>query len=283
MISQTLVGVAGAGVTGAGIAQMFAEQGLTVLLWDIDSGLLEAGILSIGRRLQASADKGKIPETAVASVLGRIRGVSRLAELAPAGLVIEAIVENADTKKALFAELEPHLDEAAILATNTSSLSVAELAESLCSPDRFLGLHFFNPPTKLELVELVALPETAAHTISTTTELLTACGKTLVRVKDSPGFIVNRLLLLLINEAGRMLDEGVASAEDIDTAMRLGALHPAGPLTVADLIGLDVCDHILTGLHGKLTGSSYQSTPGIADRVAEGKLGRKTGQGFFEY
>ena len=215
--------------------------------------------------------------------MARVAPVAGMAELAPAGLVIEAVVEDPGVKRDVLRALGPIVAETAVIGTNTSSLSVTDLSQAVGRPERFLGVHFFNPPTRLALVDLVPTARTAPETLARVRELLASCEKTPVVVKDRPGFIVNRLLLLLINEAARMVDEGVASAEDIDTAMQLGALHPAGPLTVADLIGLDTCQKILTVLHEKLEGSSYAPAGSIRDRVTSGKLGRKTGEGFYPH
>ena len=274
------IGVVGAGVMGGGIAQFFAERGHRVLLWDADANALWCGIGKIYDRLKKSAEKGALTEERVSEIMPRLGGVEDLAAFRDADLIIEAIVEDAAVKKDLLARLGETVAEGAIIGTNTSSLSVSELAAACPHPGRFLGIHFFNPPTKLELVEVVPAPQTDPQIVETVKAFLRENGKAPVTVQDSPGFIVNRLLLLLINEAARMVDEGVATVEDIDTAMRLGALHPAGPLAVADLIGLDTCEHILDVLHEKLGESSYQPAAGISKRVKEGKLGRKTGEGF---
>jgi 3-hydroxybutyryl-CoA dehydrogenase len=276
-----IIGVIGAGIMGGGIAQMFAEQDRKVLLWDADPDRLDAGLAKIRARLRSSVEKGKKPPEIMEQVLGRITPATGLADFSGSDLIVEAVTESMEVKLGVLSALSAVIRERAILATNTSSLSVTELAAAIGQPRRFLGTHFFNPPTKLELVELVPAPATAEEVIETTRGLLEACGKTPVVVKDTPGFIVNRLLQLMINEAARMLDEGVATAEDIDTAMRLGALHPIGPLGLADLIGLDTCQSILSILHEKLDSSSYAPARSLLQRVAVGNLGRKTGQGFF--
>ncbi|MHB9107832.1 MAG: 3-hydroxyacyl-CoA dehydrogenase family protein [Armatimonadota bacterium] len=280
-MSIDTIGIIGAGVMGGGIAQFFAERGARVLLWDADPNALWRGIGTVYERLKKSAEKGSLTEEQVQEIMSRLGGIEDLAAFRSADLVIEAIVEDASAKKALLAKLGEVLPVSAIIGTNTSSLSVTELAEACPHPKCFLGIHFFNPPTKLELVEVVPAAQTAPGTVEAVQGFLREYGKTPVVVKDSPGFIVNRLLLLMINEAARMVDEGVATAADIDTAMRLGALHPAGPLAVADLIGLDTCEHILEALHGTLGESSYAPADGITQRVKEGKLGRKSGEGFF--
>jgi len=277
----TTVGVIGAGVMGGGIAQFFTERGARVLLWDTDPNALWQGVGNIYERLKRSAEKGSLAEEQVEEIMSRLNGVEGLKAFRAADLVIEAIVEDVTAKQELLGRVGEIVPGETIIGTNTSSLSVTELATACPQPERFLGIHFFNPPTKLELVEVAPAPQTAPATVEAVQGFLAACGKTAVVVKDSPGFIVNRLLLLLINEAARMVDEGVAGAADIDTAMRLGALHPAGPLAVADLIGLDTCEHILEVLHEALGESSYAPAEGITARVEEGKLGRKSGEGFF--
>lgn len=280
-MNVSTIAVIGAGIMGGGIAQFFAERGYPVLVWDADPNALWRGVGAVHDRLKKSAAKGNVTEEEVSAIMARLRGVESLEDLRAADLVIEAIVEDLAAKTALLTQLGEIVADSAVIGTNTSSLSVSELAAAVPNSARFLGVHFFNPPTKLELVEVVPAAQTAPEVLDGVKAFLTAQGKTPVTVKDSPGFIVNRLLLLMINEAARMVDEGVASAADIDTAMRLGALHPAGPLAVADLIGLDTCNHILTVLHRELDVSSFAPAEGISERVAAGKLGRKTGEGFY--
>jgi 3-hydroxybutyryl-CoA dehydrogenase len=275
------IGIVGAGIMGSGIAQMFAEQGRSVFLWDADPDRLEAGLSGIRARLQRSAEKGNKPPQIVDAVLDRIAGVNCVDELADVDLALEAVTENLQIKQEVLAELSATVREWVILATNTSSLSIEELSTAVRVPGRFLGMHFFNPPTKLELVELVPASGTSETALETARGLLKSCGKTSVTVRDTPGFIVNRLLLILINEAARMLDEGVATADDIDAAMRLGALHPIGPLGLADLIGLDTCEVILNELRDKLGSGTYAPAHSLQQRVGDGRLGRKTGEGFF--
>ena len=275
------IGIAGAGLMGGGIAQFFAEQGRTVSLWDAAPGAVQRALAAIRARLEASAAKGRLPACEVAPVLGRIAAARELGDLAGCQLAVEAISEELRAKRRLLASLSAVVAPPAPIGTNTSSLSVRALARSVRGPERFLGMHFFNPPTRLQLVELVPVPVTSGQTLRRVKELLEACGKHPVTVRDSPGFIVNRLLLLMIAEAARMVDQGVASPEDIDTAMRLGALHPAGPLAVADLIGLDTCRSILASLRRGLGNPAFQAARGLSRRVAAGKLGRKSGEGFF--
>lgn len=278
-----IIGVAGSGVMGGGIAQMFAENGFQVLVWDVTNEAASRGVQKIAKRLESSVAKGKLPAETATEITARIGVAEDLQAFAPAVLVIEAVIENMEQKQQLYRKLEEVLSPEAVIGTNTSSLSVAGLAEGLTHPERFLGIHFFNPPTKLELVELVAIPGLNADVLTNVREILGSCGKTTVAVKDSAGFIVNRLLLPFINEAAKLVDEGVASPQDIDTAMVLGTLHPAGPLQVADLIGLDVCAHILDVLAEAADRPEWRPADSIRELVAAGKLGRKTGEGFHRY
>ena len=277
------IGVLGSGVMGGGIAQMFAEKDFNVLLWDVEPSMAASGFEKIKTRLMKSAEKGKIDISVAEAVIGRIRPVASLREIAEAGLLIEAVVENINVKAELYRSLEKIISPDAIVGTNTSSLSVEALSENWQHPERFMGIHFFNPPTKLELVELIQARKTSAAAVGKVKEVLEKCSKTTVDVKDSPGFIVNRLLLPMINEAARLLDSGVAEASAIDTAMRLGSLHPAGPLELADLIGLDVCQKILESMALSLKNSFYEPAKAITERVAAGNLGRKSGSGFYKY
>ena len=268
---------------GGGIAQFFAEQGKDVLLWDVSREILGKGRGAIASRLKKSAEKGKITTDEADKIIQAIRPVENLADLQSADLVIEAVVENLEVKKEIFSRLNYICGQDCIVGTNASSLSVNEVGSVYGRPENFLGIHFFNPPTKLELVEIIPATATSPAVVETVMDLLTRCGKTPVLVKDCPGFIVNRLLLLQINEAARMADEKVATPADIDTAMRLGAMHPVGPLAVADLIGLDTCLNILRILKGKTGLAAYTPSRGLEALVAAGKLGRKTGEGFFKY
>ena len=282
-MENQIIGIIGTGVMGGGIAQMFAENGFQALIWDTADDVAARGYGAIRKRLDSSVEKGKIAATEAAAILGRIQPVRALEDLAPARLVMEAILEDLEAKSRLFSRLEQCLPPRTAIGTNTSSLSVVALAGALSRPERFLGIHFFNPPTKLELVELITTPVLDPAILTAARDLLSRCGKTVVTVKDSPGFIVNRLLLPLINEAARLVDEGVASAADIDTAMRLGAMHQAGPLQVADLVGLDVCKAILESMSTSLDQPFHKPAESIVALVDAGKLGRKTGEGFYKY
>ena len=277
------IGILGAGVMGGGIAQMFAEKDFNVLLWDVEPAIAASGFEKIKTRLMKSAEKRKIEISVTESIISRIRPVASLLEMPEAGLVVEAVVENINIKAELYRSLEKIISPDAIVGTNTSSLSVEALSENWQRPERFMGIHFFNPPTKLELVELIQAQKTSADAVAKVKEILEKCGKTTVDVKDSPGFIVNRLLLPMINEAARLLDSGVAETSAIDTAMRLGSLHPTGPLELADLIGLDVCQKILESMAVSLKNPFYGPAKAITERVAKGELGRKSGSGFYKY
>lgn len=282
-MKNEIIGVIGAGVMGSGIAQMFAENGFQTLIWDINEEFTARGHENIRKRLAKSVEKGKLSAQDAEAITGRIKPVKELEELTPSSLVIEAVIEDFDSKKKIFSHLEKCLHPHTAIGTNASSLSITELAQTLSHPERFMGIHFFNPPTKLELVELISIPGLNPDILQKVKKILSSCKKTAVTVKDSPGFIVNRLLLPFINEAAKLVNGGVAGVEDIDTAMRLGALHSAGPLQVADLIGLDVCSNILETLSKSLNDPFYKPAKSMADLVEAGKLGRKTGQGFYKY
>lgn len=282
-MSFPCIGVLGAGMMGGGIARMFAEKGFSVRLWDIDADLTRKKRDEIETRQRKSVEKGQLDSAVFARMPDRLTAIDSLEDLRPADLVIEAILENFEAKQSLFETLEPLLQAETVVGTNTSSLCVESLAACWRDPSRFLGLHFFNPPTRLDLVELVKTTRVSPAAVAKAKEILRACGKTAVTVKDSPGFIVNRLLLPMINEAARLVDEGVAGIEEIDTAMTLGALHPAGPLKVADLIGLDVCGKILTQMAESLGNPSFRPAEALRTRIAAGRLGRKTSAGFYNY
>ncbi|MCK5844707.1 MAG: 3-hydroxyacyl-CoA dehydrogenase family protein [Victivallales bacterium] len=279
----TTVGVLGSGVMGGGIAQMFAENGVRVLLWDVDRKITEKGMENIKKRLTKSVEKGKIGQNRLEKIMKGIQSAPSLDAMRDAQLVIEAVIEDFNVKTDIYRRLENIIPSTTIVGTNTSSLSVASLSSSFQTPGRFLGIHFFNPPTKLELVELVSTDATSAEAESTIREFLTVCGKTPVKVNESPGFIVNRLLLPMINDAAKLLDAGVAETTAIDTAMRLGALHPVGPLELADIIGLDVCVKILNEMASALDNPACEPAAALLERVETGRLGRKTKHGFYDY
>ncbi|MDD4181753.1 MAG: 3-hydroxyacyl-CoA dehydrogenase family protein [Victivallaceae bacterium] len=282
-MNKEIVGIIGAGTMGGGIAQMFAENGFKTLLWDVNADFTNKGIEKIQKRLNKSVETGKLAKERAEDISSKINKATDLSEFNETDLVIEAIIEDYDVKVELYKKLEKIVGAETIIGSNTSSLSISDLSGNLNTPERFLGIHFFNPPTKLELVEVIATSSLSPQVSQKVNDILTRCGKSAVKVNDSPGFIVNRLLLPFINEAAKLLDSGVAKAEDIDTAMRLGTLHPAGPLQVADLIGLDICKDILEKLAESLHQENYKPAKSIVDLVKAGKLGRKTGEGFHVY
>lgn len=275
--------VIGAGTMGSGIAQVAAQAGLDVYLRDIDMKFVEKGIATVDKALGKLVEKGKLPAADKDSAMGRIKGIVNLADGKDADVVIEAAVENLEIKKKIFAELDEIMQPAAILATNTSSLSITAVAAATKRPDQVIGMHFFNPVPVMALIEVIRGQSASDATHATILELSRKLGKTPVTVHEAPGFVVNRILVPMINEAAFVLTEGVASAEDIDTGMKLGANHPMGPLALGDLIGLDVCLAIMDVLHTEFGDSKYRAAPLMRKLVRAGHLGRKTGQGFFKY
>ncbi len=276
------IGVIGAGTMGSGIAEAAAQVGQVILV-DLDMTRAEAGLGAIEKRLNRQVDKGRMDEATRDALLGRIRPTGDLTELKDADLVIEAALEDMEVKKELFLSLGEICSPDCILGTNTSALSITAVAMHVPRPERVVGIHFFNPATIMKLVEVVRTPFVAQEAIDRVTEFVTALDKSPVLVEESPGFVVNRILVPMINEAIFILSEGVASAEDIDTAMRLGANHPMGPLALADLIGLDICLAIMETLHRELGEDKYRPAPLLRKMVRAGRLGRKTKHGFFAY
>ena len=275
--------VVGAGQMGSGIAQLAAQAGVEVMLADAAPALARAGLERVSAVLAKLVDKGKMSAGDRTALLARIKPVEKLEECARAQLLIEAVVEEEGVKKEIFRKADALLAPEAILASNTSSISITALAAATRRPERFIGLHFMNPPPVMQLVEIVRGLQTSEATYRSVTDLAKRFGKTPVTSKDRPGFIVNRVLIPLLNEACFALDEGLASAADIDEAVKLGLNHPMGPLTLADFIGLDTCLFIAEVLHRELGDDKYRPSPVLRQYVAAGWLGRKTGRGFYSY
>jgi len=277
------IGVVGAGTMGNGIAQAFASSGYDVVLNDVGPAQLDRGVSMIAKSMAKFVEKGKLSEADRDTALGRIRTSTDFGELAGSDLVIEAIFENFDAKAEAFRILDKELSEDAILASNTSSIDITRLAAVTRRPDRFIGMHFFNPVPLMSLVEIIRGLATSDETYETIRATAEKLGKTPVEVKDYPGFVSNRVLMPMINEAVFALFEGVATKESIDTVMKLGMNHPMGPLTLADFIGLDVCLDILNVLHDGFKDPKYRPCPLLVKMVQAGRLGRKTGEGFYKY
>lgn len=278
-----LVGVVGAGQMGAGIAQVMAQAGYEVVLQDIAEAFLQSGLNRIRERLDRLRGKGKVSAEQAGEILGRIRTTVEMAPLGDADLVIEAATENLRVKEEIFRKLDALTQPRAILATNTSSISITKIASATNRPDKVIGMHFMNPVPVMELVEIIRGLATSEETFRCVEALARAVGKTPVEAQDYPGFIVNRILMPMINEAVYALYEGVGQPKDIDTAMKLGTNQPMGPLALADLIGLDTCLSILEVLHGGLGDSKYRPCPLLRKYVDAGYLGRKSGRGFYVY
>jgi len=277
------IAVLGAGTMGNGIAQVFAQNGHDVVLRDLSQPILDRARSSIERSLNKLVEKGRLTAVDRDSSLARVRPATDIAAAAGARLVVEAVVENFEVKAALFRELDALMAPEAILATNTSAISITKLATATNRPDHVIGMHFMNPVPLMPLVEVIRGQATSDQTTRTVMELTKSIGKTAVEVNDYPGFVSNRVLMPMINEAIFAVFEGVATPEAVDQVMKLGMNHPMGPLTLADFIGLDVCLAILNVLHEGLGDPKYRACPLLKRMVDAGWLGRKTGRGFYSY
>ena len=277
------VGVVGAGTMGSGIAQVFAQSGFTVRLVDVAQPMLDRARRTIEKSLDTFVEKARLSGADRDAALGRLSTATTIEPLAHADYVVEAIVESADAKRSLFASLDAIARPDVILASNTSSISITALGAATGRPDKVLGMHFMNPVPLMTLVEMIRGQATSIESMRVASDLCATLGKTPVEAADYPGFIANRILMPMINEAIYALMEGVGTADAIDTVMKLGMNHPMGPLALADFIGLDVCLAILNVLHDGLGDPKYRPCPLLRRMVAAGHLGRKSGQGFYSY
>jgi len=277
------IGVVGVGQMGGGIAHVNALAGLSVVIADVSSQIVEKGMAAIARNLDRQVAKGTVTAAARDAALARITPAVGLDQLVACDLAIEAVVENVEVKIGVFRELDRLLAPEAILASNASAISITKLAGATSRPDRFIGMHFMNPVPVMQLVEVVRGLATSDETFRSVEQLAKSLGKVPVEVNDSPGFVSNRVLMPMINEAICAVHEGVGSAEAVDTVMKLGMNHPMGPLALADLIGLDTCLAILRVLHEGIGDPRYRPCPLLVKMVDAGWLGRKSGRGFFEY
>ncbi|MDP2577323.1 MAG: 3-hydroxybutyryl-CoA dehydrogenase [Gemmatimonadota bacterium] len=280
---MTRAAVVGAGTMGNGVAHVFAQSGFEVILVDVSEDLLENALAAIKKNMDRQVKKGSLDEAARDSALDRIQVATDLSATSAAEVVVEAVPENQEVKERIFHTLDEVTPAGVILASNTSSVSITALAAQTGRPERVIGMHFMNPVPVMQLIEIVRGLATSDETVERITQLSRDLGKTPVLVRDSPGFVSNRVLMPMINEAIFCVHEGVAEAEAIDEIMKLGMNHPIGPLALADLIGLDTCLFILNVLHSDLGDDKYRACPLLRNYVAAGWLGRKTGRGFYTY
>jgi 3-hydroxybutyryl-CoA dehydrogenase len=279
----TTFGVIGAGQMGNGIAQVAAMSGLEVIMSDIKTEFIEQGLETIKKNLQRSVDKARMTVEEMNTVLKRIKTTIDIKDIAPVDFVVEAVTEHEPIKFQIFKDLDQTCAPHVILATNTSSIPIGRIAARTKRPEKIIGMHFMNPVPVMKLVEVIRGLETSDNTFKTTWDLAVKFGKTPAEANDYPGFIANRILMPMINEAVYCLYHGVGTREDIDTVMKLGANHPMGPLALADLIGLDTCLAIMDTLSDGFKDSKYRPCPLLRKYVEAGRLGRKTGRGFYEY
>jgi 3-hydroxybutyryl-CoA dehydrogenase len=277
------VGIVGSGIMGSGIAEVAAKAGYEVVLRSRAQGTADAMVAGLEKSLAKQVDRGKLEADERDAVLGRVRAVADLGELSECDLVIESIIEDLAVKKHLFTELDRICPDYTVLATNTSTLPVVEMAMNTGRPDKVCGIHFFNPAPMMGLVEVVRAITSSDETIETATTFATTCGKHPVQVKDQAGFIVNALLFPYLNNAAKLFDAGVATRDDIDAAMKGGCNFPMGPLELLDLVGLDTSLAILEALYAEFKDPNYAAAPILRRMVSAERLGRKTGQGFYEY
>lgn len=279
----TTIGVVGCGLMGSGIAEVCARSGYRVLVREVNDELLAKGLANIEKSLGKAVTRGKASQSEADEAMARIQGTLHLADLAPCDLVVEAAIENMGVKKEVFAELDRILSPHAILASNTSSLCITEMASVTGRSDRVLGIHFFNPVPVMPLIEFVRTILTSDETMTTAHEFGASLGKTMVTAKDTPGFIVNRLLIPYLLDTVQVYENGLATKEDIDTAIKLGLNHPMGPLTLLDFVGLDTCLFIADAMYDEYKDPRYAAPPLLRRMVLAGHLGRKSGRGFYDY
>ncbi len=282
-MSINKVVVIGGGTMGLDIAQVFAKSGRTVVVRDINDDIIKASEARLNKGLDKLVAKGKMDEAGKAAITGKISFTTDLNQAADADLVVEAAIENLDIKKSVFAELDNICKPECILASNTSSISITAIAAATKRADKFIGMHFFNPATVMKLVEVIRGAHTSDETCQIITELSSEIGKEPVEVNEAPGFVVNKILIPMINEGIDLVYTGVATVEGVDTAMKLGANHPMGPLALGDLVGLDVCLAIMDTLYNETHDPKYRASLLLRKMVRAGKLGRKTGVGFYDY
>jgi 3-hydroxybutyryl-CoA dehydrogenase len=279
----TRLGIVGSGIMGSGIAEVAAKAGVEVVLRSRQRATADAMVAGLEKSLAKQVERGKLEEQAAKEISARVSATDALEDLADCDLVLESVVEDLDVKKALFEELDGIVKSDAILATNTSTLPVVELAMATQRPDKVVGVHFFNPAPMMSLVEVIAPLTASSDTVEAAKAFATACGKDVVEVKDRAGFIVNALLFPYLNNAVRMLESGTASRDDIDTAMKGGCNFPMGPLALLDLVGLDTSLSILDALYAEFRDPNYAAMPLLRRMVVAGQLGRKSGAGFYDY